>query len=48
MKGFAGGSREEEIKWSKLALFHEERKKKMDKQKGKWMRVREKAITAEK
>jgi hypothetical protein len=35
MKGFAGGSREEEIKWSELALFHEERKRKMEKQKGK-------------
>jgi hypothetical protein len=29
-------------------LFHEERKRKMDKPKGKWMRVREKDITAEK
>jgi hypothetical protein len=42
MKGFAGGSREEQIKWS------EARKRKIDKQKGKWMRVREKVITAEK
>ncbi len=48
MKGFTGGSRQEQMKWSELALFHEERKRKMDKQKGKQLRGRENIVTAEK